>query len=135
MFVPPRIPKKIKPRMKTRRAPSNFLGAKLRGERNRYYLENIFTTSRCFLRAFFVLFLTACLKCHGTRLVTALPPGVRRRLRPAGSTQIIPGLCPSFGLSPSVFLAKGPTKGVAPDVKGGTLRRGTAAAAHPAAKP
>jgi len=39
------------------------------------------------------------------------------------------------GLALGVFLGQSPIKGVAPDIKRGTLRRGTAAAAHPAAKP
>src|SRR5687767_1893225 len=49
---------------------------------------------------------------------SALPPDVRRWLCPAVSNQIIPGLCPWFGLSPTDLLGQRPHQGHSPKNKG-----------------
>jgi hypothetical protein len=48
---------------------------------------------------------------------SALPPDVRRWLCPADSSQIIPGLCPWSGLSPSDLLGQRPHQGHSPKCK------------------
>jgi hypothetical protein len=60
-----------------------------------------------------------CLKSHGPRQVSALPPELasRRWLCPADSSQTIPGLCPWFGLGPSDLLGQRPHRGHSPNCK------------------
>ena len=48
---------------------------------------------------------------------SAMPPDVRRWLCPADSSQIIPGLCPWSGLSPSNLLGQRPNQGHSPKCK------------------
>src|SRR5687768_7103437 len=54
---------------------------------------------------------------------------------PRVSNQIIPGLCPWSGLSPTDLLGQRPHQGHSPKNKKGIPRRGKATASHPAAKP
>jgi hypothetical protein len=65
---------------------------------------------------------------------SALPSDVRRWLCPADNSQIIPGLCPWFGLSPSDFNGPKAQQGHSPNLRS-TLTAGQATASHPAAEP
>jgi hypothetical protein len=65
----------------------------------------------------------------------ALPPDVRRWLRPAESSQTISGAVPLIRALPlRSYWAKGRTTGIAQNVKA-VIRRGIATASHQAAKP